>query len=92
MSLLWGEVDKLWRLVLLAMSSLWGKVNEISLSLEDHLLVAIVGNGVERFVGHVTEETVLGWDLSEDVDLTIVAEVDEESFFGVLDVGEHRDF
>jgi hypothetical protein len=30
--------------------------------------------------------------LSEDVDLTIVAEVDEESFFGVLDVGEHRDF
>ena len=49
--------------------------------------------GVEGFlgVGKVTEETVLGWDLSEDLDLTIVAEVDEESFFGVVEVGEHCD-
>ena len=37
-------------------------------------------------------ESGLGWDLSEDLDFTIVAEVDEEGFFGVVKVGEHRDF
>ena len=62
-------------------------------SLEDLLIVGVVLEGFEgRLVGKVAEETSgLGWDLSEDLDFTIVAEVDEECFFGVVKVGEHRD-
>ena len=43
------------------------------------------------FVGKVTEETILCWDLTKDVNFAVVAEIDEECLFGVVEVGEHRD-
>ena len=72
-----------------SLQHLWGD-RSVSLNLE-HLLLVVNGEVVKRdgvLVGKIKLLHLWG-NLTEDVNLTVIGEVNEESF-SVLDVGEHR--